>query len=281
MVGRAELPHRDDAWVDCLRLVRAIGDRAPGVKVELRPTFRISFPSGGTLQFVSSDDPDSLRSATKDGLVLDEAAFMSEDVWHVVAPVLAKRSGRALLASTPNGMNWFHDIFEAAEREGWSRYHHTTQDGGLVPLTAIEEARATYPPDTFQREWEAVFTSASAQLFHREHLQHYRTEISDDEKVFRIGDETVPARKCRIFSTADLAVSTKTSADFSVVATWAATPKGHLLLVDAIRDHLEPPRWRPRMIGLRGRSASLSRYPQRLRVLRCSARRVSRPDSRA
>ena len=173
----------DDAWVDCLRLVRAIGDRVPGVKVELRPTFRVSFPSGGTLQFVSSDDPDSLRSATKDGLVLDEAAFMSEDVWHVVAPVLAKRGGRALFASTPNGMNWFHDIFEAAERDGWSRYHHTTQEGGLVPLEAIEEARATYPPDTFQREWEAVFTSASAQLFHREHLQHYRTEIVGDETV--------------------------------------------------------------------------------------------------
>ena len=231
--------HADNAWGILERLVAALGDRIPGIKTWGRPYLKVVVPAGGTWQLQSSDDPNSLRGGTGDVLWLDEFAFGRPDVLEVVQPIVAVRQGRMLFASTPNGRNHHFDVHEAAEASGWSRYHLTALEAGLIDPEAIERARDLMTPAAFAAEYEASFETSGAQLFHREHLQHYRTEVVGDETVHLLGDESVPARTCRVFATADLAVSTKTSADFSVVATWAATPKGHLLLIDAIRDRLE------------------------------------------
>ena len=71
----------------------------------------------------------------------------------------------------------------------------------------------------------------------------------------------IPADRCRRFCTVDLAVSTKTSADWTVIATWALTPDRDFLLLDLERRRLEGPdivpaleatfqRWRPTFIGV-------------------------------
>ena len=54
-------------------------------------------------------------------------------------------------------------------------------------------------------------------------------------------DKIVRARDCRVFGTVDLACSTKTSADYTVIAIWAVTPDSDLLLVDLVRDRIESP----------------------------------------
>lgn len=55
-----------------------------------------------------------------------------------------------------------------------------------------------------------------------------------------IGDERyVLKSKCKHFMTIDLAASKKTSADFTVFATWAASPDGDLILLDRIRERME------------------------------------------
>jgi predicted phage terminase large subunit-like protein len=46
---------------------------------------------------------------------------------------------------------------------------------------------------------------------------------------------------CRKFVTTDLAISLKTTADWTVAQTWAITPHGHLLLVDQFRARIEGP----------------------------------------
>ncbi len=60
----------DHAWEILLFLCKDI----PGVQVERRPHYRVHFPSGGSVQVHSADNPDSLRGATLSGLVMDEAA---------------------------------------------------------------------------------------------------------------------------------------------------------------------------------------------------------------
>lgn len=50
-----------------------------------------------------------------------------------------------------------------------------------------------------------------------------------------------PLNQCSIYSTVDLATSTKQTADFTVISTWARTPLNELVLLDVIRKRLEGP----------------------------------------
>ncbi|MCA9315790.1 MAG: hypothetical protein KDB73_09895, partial [Planctomycetes bacterium] len=55
---------------------------------------RIVLPGGGSVTVKSADNPDALRGVGLDGVVLDEAAFMSEEAWtHGIRPALADRQG--------------------------------------------------------------------------------------------------------------------------------------------------------------------------------------------
>ena len=86
--------------------------------------------------------------------------------------------------------------------------------------------------------------------------------------------------QCRVFQTCDPANSTKTSADYFVLATWVQTPDNDLALVDLIRTRLESPdqvplcwqqykKWSPFNIGFKfwvesnGGGKSLVQYLQR------------------
>lgn len=228
----------ESAWKDALRFVRAISDRLPGIKIDQRPLYRLSFPTGGSIQFRSSDNPDSLRGETLDFAVCDEYAF-GADIWPVLRPMLGAREGRATFISTPNGRNFFFDLFESAQQPGWARWHITTEEGGLVPTAEVEAARENLPAGEFDQEYQAAFTSAALQTFHREHIQHYGVRHDSEGDVFLLGTHEVPASTCRVIITADLAVSTRQQADFTVIAAWAITPKNHLLLLDAIRDRMQ------------------------------------------
>src|SRR5215213_10068487 len=57
---------------------------------------RIDFPGGGMIAIRSTHAPDNLRGEGLDFVVLDEAAFMSPDVWpEIVQPMLLERKGHA------------------------------------------------------------------------------------------------------------------------------------------------------------------------------------------
>jgi predicted phage terminase large subunit-like protein len=53
------------------------------------------------------------------------------------------------------------------------------------------------------------------------------------------GDRRYDTGRCPIFQTADVAASDKTTADFTVVATWCVTADHDLLLLDVQRQHFE------------------------------------------
>lgn len=61
------------------------------------------------------------------------------------------------------------------------------------------------------------------------------------------GDVPVPRKDCRHFVTVDLAVSLRTSADYTVFSTWASTPNNDLVLIDRWRDRIEGPDHLPRL----------------------------------
>src|SRR5574337_385059 len=84
-------------WRDLKAAVRDV----PNVRIS-ESDLRMDFSKGGWLEIHSAHNPDHLRGAGLDFVVLDEAAFMPPEIWpEIVRPMLVERKGRALFLSTP------------------------------------------------------------------------------------------------------------------------------------------------------------------------------------
>lgn len=219
-----------------------------GVRYQMRPVYKMTFPKmggrTGTIQVMSADDPDSLRGATLDGVVFDEAAMAKSDAWPFLRPALAVRKGWAVFLSTPKGAgDWFHDLFLDAENlAGWTRWQIPSRESPYISEPEIAEARETMASLVFSQEFEAQFVSYTAGMFRVEWMQNrYRTQWSGEERILVLGEHAVPLGDCTVFHTVDLAWSLDEHADYTVCSTWAVTNKRHLVLLDMVRGHFEGP----------------------------------------
>lgn len=241
-------PIGDLGWRIIDGLAREIGEGLEGIKYEGRPVFRITFPSGGTVQLRSSDNPDSLRGATLSLVVFDEAAMAKPEAWPTLRPTLSVRRGRAMFISTPKGLNWFHDLYQdAADRDEWDRWRFPSIENPFLDPADVAAARSEMSSLVFSQEYEADFVSYGSGMFQADWIQHYRTQFVGEERMFWLGEEVVPAASCHVFHTVDLAWSMDERADYTVISTWAVTPKTHLLLLDVQRGHFEGPDIVPKM----------------------------------
>lgn len=119
---------------------------------------RITLPGGGSITVKSADNPDSLRGAGLDGVVVDEAAFLSVDAWeNAIRPALADKQGWAILASTPNGRNWYYDRYRKAVdgREGWMAWRLPSAQNPLMTEKELADAKEEMGPRKFAQEHEA------------------------------------------------------------------------------------------------------------------------------
>jgi predicted phage terminase large subunit-like protein len=225
-------------WNIIDRLCRQI----PGTRFEGRPVFRITLPTGGTIQLRSADNPDSLRGATLDGVVFDEAAQAKPEAWSVLRPTLSVRRGWAMFISTPKGLNWFHDLYQDAEkRNGWERWRFPSTSSPYIPPEDVELARQEMSSLVFSQEYEAEFISTGTGIFRADWIQHYYTRYEGEHRFYFLGDEPIADSACWKFHTVDLAWSLDERADYTVISSWAVTPKAHLILLDVDRGHYEGP----------------------------------------
>lgn len=230
------------------KIIDELCRQIPDTRFEGRPVFRITLPSGGTIQLRSADNPDSLRGATLSGVVFDEAAIAKPEAWPTLRPTLSVRKGWALFISTPKGLNWFHDLYEdAASRQTWQRWRFPSSVNPYLDADDIENAREEMSSLVFSQEYEAEFISHGSGMFHSEWLQHYFVRYVGDERFYMLGAESVAESSCFKFQTIDLAWSIAERADYTVISTWAVTPMKHLILVDCVRGHFEGPDIVPKM----------------------------------
>lgn len=233
-------PIGDLGW----RVVEHLCRQIPGSRFEGRPVFRVTLPTGGTVQLRSAENPDSLRGATLNGVVFDEAAIARPEAWPTLRPTLSVRKGWAMFISTPKGLNWFHDLYQdSGSRPGWARWRFKSVENPYLDADDVELARAEMSSLIFSQEYEAEFISATTGMFHADWIRHYwvRVDEASGERTYQLGDEFVPADRCWTFHTVDLAWSIAERADYTVISTWDVTPKRHMILKDVIRGHFEGP----------------------------------------
>lgn len=209
-------------------------------------------PTGGMVSIKSADNPDRLRGAGLDFVVLDECAFMKENTWaEVVRPTLTERQGGALFISTPKGYNWFEKLYHEAEnREDWERWQIPTYSNPFVPKTELDIARKEIGSYLFSQEYLAEFVELTGGMFQSEWLKRFRTQTVTDlnkqgnyetNEYYVLDDETIKANDIRKIATVDLATSTKEQADYTVITISGVTPKNNIVVLEVIRKRLEAP----------------------------------------
>ena len=147
----------------------------PVIKSAHVNNLEITLVNGRKILVRGADNPDSLRGVSLTYVVLDECAFIKEDVWQkIIRASLSDKKGRALFISTPSGRNWFYDVFKLGQEdtdEEWQSWHFTTKDNETIDPKEIEAAERTLSSFAFKQEYLSSFDNAGQEVFKEEWLK--------------------------------------------------------------------------------------------------------------
>ena len=151
-------------WRDLKATVRQL----PGIAIS-ESERRIDIGGGGMIAVRSAHHPDNLRGEGLDLAVLDEAAYMTPDLWpEVLRPMLTTTRGGALFLSTPFGRNWFWDKYRLGlddEAPEWMSFHFTTANNPMIERDELASIRRQTTEHIWRTEYLAEFSDESGQVF--------------------------------------------------------------------------------------------------------------------
>lgn len=109
-------------------------------------------------------DGNSLRGHSANMLVLDEAAFIPENViMEVAMPMLSTTDGTAIMLSTPYDHD--HYFFKAFTSPSWSKYQFKTSDNPLVSKEFLDQQLEEIGDTRFRQEYLAEFVDNERTYF--------------------------------------------------------------------------------------------------------------------
>lgn len=128
-----------------------------------------------------ADNPDRLRGAYLDGVVLDEYADMRPSVWgEVIRPMLADRQGWATFIGTPKGHNEFFDVWDQAQgNPAWFTAMFRASETGVLAYDELNDAARDMTPEQYAQEFECSFEAAITGAY-------FGKEMADAERAGRI-----------------------------------------------------------------------------------------------
>lgn len=122
----------------------------------------------------SAKYPNSLVGEALEGVILAEAAKLKPSIWHkYIRPMLADYRGWALMTSTPEGRNWFYDLYRMGQdpkfSDWWSVRMPSWSNDILFPQgredPEIYSMTAGMSQEKFNQEIAADFTEFVGRVF--------------------------------------------------------------------------------------------------------------------
>lgn len=122
----------------------------------------------------SAKYPNTLVGESLEGVIMAEAAKLKPVVWtKFIRPMLADYRGWADITSTPEGKNWFYDMFrrgqDPLDKQWWSMRAPSWSNNVLFPLgmedPEIHEMRKDMSEEKFKQEIGAEFTEFVGRVF--------------------------------------------------------------------------------------------------------------------
>ena len=128
----------------------------------------ITLPNGVTIRIYGADNPDALRGAYFDGVVLDEVAQMKPEVWgEILRPALADRKGWAVFIGTPKGINLFSQMYDkalermAAGDPEWIAMLYSVDRTHVIPDNELQALKLEMSENEFRQEFKCDFNAAA------------------------------------------------------------------------------------------------------------------------
>ena len=133
----------------------------------------LTLVNGRRISIKGSDRPDSLRGVGLSYVVLDEYAFMKEEVWElIIRPALIRAEGGALFIGTPDGKNHFHklwmDAMTGAAGPAWKAWTYHSAHNPFLPKAEMEELTRDMSEARRRQELEASFESDGGMVLTRD-----------------------------------------------------------------------------------------------------------------
>lgn len=137
--------------------------------------FRITTAWGSSIEVRSAEHPESLVGEGLDWVIMAEAAKLKLSHWEkFIRPTLADKRGSADFVSTPEGFNWFYEIWKQGQSDEYPQWdsiqsptwHNTIMfPGGRQDEEILEIEKTTPSPEVFDQEYGAKFTSFAGRIY--------------------------------------------------------------------------------------------------------------------
>jgi predicted phage terminase large subunit-like protein len=209
-----------DVWADMERTLK------PATRKANRTEMRIELITGGMIDFWTLEDKDAGRGRKYARLVIDEAAHARylKDAWErAISPTLTDYSGDAWFISTPNGLNYFHELFRRGDDPtfpDWASFHIPTRVNPHIDPAEIEQKRRELPDLVFRQEYLAEFVTFGGGLV----------------KPYMLVDAPCPPGLPVVLGV-DLAISERSGADYTAIVALARDPDTGIVYVKEAERH--------------------------------------------
>lgn len=125
----------------------------------------IDFVNGSEILFKSAEQEDSLRGMTASGiLVIDEGAFIKDDIYDIVFPCVDANNAPILIISTPLFTDGrFYQLYSSPNNISfdWSKYDTSK----FLSNEKLEQYRKTLAPNKFKSEYLGEFITDGSFVF--------------------------------------------------------------------------------------------------------------------
>lgn len=130
----------------------------------------IHFKTGSFVQFFSAESGDSIRGFQHHYTILDEAAFMSDEVFNmVIKPSWLVIGKKVIMCSTPNGnQGFFFEHIQMGYDKAKKDYRSKSisiYDNPYVSTETIEDIKRNIPEKVFKQEYLGEFLDGSGTVF--------------------------------------------------------------------------------------------------------------------
>jgi predicted phage terminase large subunit-like protein len=193
---------------------------------EQKVNMNLTLSNGTTVMLRSADDPSRLRGPNLGWAWLDEAAIMDREVWDVVIGRLREAPSRAWLTTTPAGMNWVYDVAQRAHSDpDYAVMRASTRSNPYLPQGYVQSLATSYTSEYAAQEIDGEFLAAGGAIFKRDWFT-FVTEVPRGLRWARYWD---------------LAMSTRSTADYTASVAVGMAQDGTVYLRDMVRGRWEWP----------------------------------------
>lgn len=143
------------------------------IKARNATDLTITLINGSTINFKSAEQRDALRGYTADFLCIDEAAFISDDIFYLILPWVDAKNAPILMFSTPfiksgffyQYFNYGLDNQHNTVTIDWSRPEFKESIEQLLPPEKLEQYREVLPSNVFRTEYLGLFLDDEGTVF--------------------------------------------------------------------------------------------------------------------